>query len=344
MRSRENRNAKSAASGADVFCLLCRIRTPRPERPRLPMPRPAVFRFDQSLADCIVVPVEIAGDEYPFLLDTGSASTLIDTTLAAELHLTAARRRVVLVTTSGTAEAFASAVSLTFGAIVAPNVEVVPVTARRDSRDRSDAPRRAGAGRPEADRTGWSTIVAASSRKTSTERWRVSFLVIAWRYIGCRAARRLTCCSGRRRTDLVLDSGATGIVLFDRPPGQARGGFVRLQKPRWRAGRADRGRRQVAIGPLTIPAPRAGIMPRDEDDRGGGGLLPTASFDSIYFDHAGSVAVFDGPANAGHHQPMVRLAPDAAGFQRWRCQSSLWLVTCSGFSASSPIVPIDCFR
>lgn len=34
-------------------------------------------------AGLIVVPVEIAGDEYPFLLDTGSASTLIDTTLAA---------------------------------------------------------------------------------------------------------------------------------------------------------------------------------------------------------------------------------------------------------------------
>jgi hypothetical protein len=249
----------------------------------------------------IVVPVEIAGDEYPFLLDTGSASTLIDTTLAAELRLPTARRRVVLVTTGGTAEAFASPVSLTFGAIKAPNVEVaqLPLDAIRAI----DPALRGVLGQDVLRRSNWLVDyrrgVITQDLDGSLARLVPGYRV-AIHWVQGRPA--VDVLFGRTPTDLVLDSGATGIVLFDRPPGEAPGGFVHMQSLDGQQDIPIVVADKLQVGALTLPGPRAGIMPRDEDDRGGGGLLPTASFDSIYFDHAGGVAIFDGPAKAGRHQ------------------------------------------
>lgn len=251
----------------------------------------------------IVVPVEIAGDEYPFLLDTGSASTLIDTTLAAELRLTSARRRVVLVTTSGTAEAFASPLSLTFGAIVAPNVEVVQLSL--DAIRAIDPALRGVLGQDVLRRSNWSVDyrrgVITQDLNGSLARL-VPGHRVAIHWVQGRPA--VDVMFGQTPTDLVLDSGATGIVLFDRPPGQASGGFVRLQSLDGDQDVPTVVADRLQIGALTIPAPRAGIMPRDEVDRGGGGLLPTTSFDSIYFDHAGGAAVF--VATAGHSRTSAR--------------------------------------
>ena len=91
---------------------------------------------------------------------------------------------------------------------------------------------------------------------------------------------------------LVLDSAATGLVLFRLPIGAATGESARLQTLAAQHGRAD----PVGRCPASRVAPRAAPEGRrrraaDADANEAGGLLPTSLFDAVYFDQKGSTAV-----------------------------------------------------
>ena len=71
------------------------------------------------------MPVSIDGHGvYPFLLDTGSESTLVDPTLASDIGL-AATSRLTLMTSTGLVGVHVSRASLVFGAVQARDVQVL---------------------------------------------------------------------------------------------------------------------------------------------------------------------------------------------------------------------------
>src|SRR5262245_66121834 len=80
---------------------------------------PSTMPVSKAAAGLLVVQVAINGrGAYPFLLDTGSESTLVDPALAAEIGLVPTSRHDLL-TSTGIVSVAASTASLVFGAVVA---------------------------------------------------------------------------------------------------------------------------------------------------------------------------------------------------------------------------------
>lgn len=71
---------------AAALCTLGALYARAADRPTAPSGSSVLAESDVAAqGDCIVLPVTIAGKEYPFLLDTGSTNTVVDRELASEL-------------------------------------------------------------------------------------------------------------------------------------------------------------------------------------------------------------------------------------------------------------------
>jgi len=241
----------------------------------------------------VVVPVEIASGSrrgsYPFLLDTGSEATFVDDELAKMLALPNTSRTEV-VTAAGAAPAVASRVTLAYGSVEAPDVELVR---DRLTSLRSLAPAIRGVlGQDVLRRTNWlldyrQGRVIQDPDGVFGERLRGDRLPVRW------AGELPTVDASFGRSTpvrLVLDSAATGLVLFRLPIGTPSGASARLTtfsgERRAPMVTAD----TLRVGPIALPHPNAAILPPPGHAGETGGLLPTSLFDAVYFDQTRDTA------------------------------------------------------
>jgi predicted aspartyl protease len=245
---------------------------------------PSAVPVRQAMAGLLVVQVAINGrGEFPFLLDTGSESTLIDPTLAEEVGLSSASRRQLL-TSTGVVGVGASTASLVFGAIEARDVHVLhmPLDAVR-----AYAPEIRGVlGHDVLRRSNW---LLDYSRGTVTQdpdavlRQSRCGDRLPLRWITGRPAVRAS--FGRVNTDLVLDSAASRLVLFGRADDLDATEHVSIS--------SLSGREQVPavtidslrLGAFVVPRLTAAVLTEDGLRREEGGIIPTIVFGSLYFDY-----------------------------------------------------------
>ena len=91
---------------------------------------------------------------------------------------------------------------------------------------------------------------------------------------------------------LVLDSAATGLVLFRLPIGAATGAIGAGADARRKHRRADPvGRRPASRVASSCRTRGPPSLVHGADGNDAGGLLPTSLFDAVYFDQKGSTAV-----------------------------------------------------
>jgi predicted aspartyl protease len=246
----------------------------------------------------VIVPVTVEQRVYPFLLDTGSASTVIDTGLAQELSLPSAGT-TTLMTSGGPADAGVVKASLAFGAVHAAAVEVVrfPLTALRTVHPSI----RGVLGQDVLRRSNWrldyrhqvveQDIDGSLAESTEGER-----LDLHW--VEDRPAVEATF-DGHAPTALVLDSAATGIVLFNadrsRWHGLARGS-TRVKSLAQDVESPSVTAAALRIGTVVFDRPSAALVTLDGAPPGG--LLPTSMFDAVYFDNDRGAAVV---VAAGRH-------------------------------------------
>jgi predicted aspartyl protease len=253
----------------------------------------------RTTADLVAVPVHlesrgISRGAYQFLLDTGSEATFVDDELAEALELAATSRTTIL-TANGSMQSVQSRASLTYGALQVRDLEMVrdPLTALRAA-----APEIRGVlGQDVLRRTNWLLdyrmgVVIQDPDGLLGEQVRGDRLAVHW------AGDRPTVQASFSRATpvrLVLDSAATGIVLFKLPVGVATGVAARMQTLGAEKSAPMLAIGTLRVGSLVLPHPLAAVMPQDVDVDEAGGLLPTSLFDALYFNQtAGSVTVVNG--------------------------------------------------
>ena len=244
----------------------------------------------RTAAGLVVVPVSINGHgAYPFLLDTGSEATIVDPALADELGLMAAGGRNLL-TSTGVVGADVVRASIVFGAVEAGGVEVLemPLDAVR-----AHAPDVRGVlGHDVLRRRNWlldyghATVVqdhdGATGRTAGAGAYR-----LAIRWVDGRAAVRADLAGAK--ADLVLDSAAARLVLFDHP--RRRSGIADVGEPI--SIQSLSGHEQVRavtieplrLGSFAVPRVIAAVLPGVSPKPKEGGILPTTLFGSLYFDY-----------------------------------------------------------
>jgi len=255
----------------------------------------ACIELSRAGADLVAVPVQLVSRSghratHPFLLDTGSETTFLDEELAAALGL-ATTSRTTVDTPGGPAPALASRVSLNYGGVRVDDLEVVRDALRSI---RAVAPDVRGVlGQDVLRRTNWlldyrEGVVLQDPHGVIGERVRGARLPVDWigdlPTVGASFGRSTP-------VRLVLDSAATGLVLFRLPIGAATGESARLETL---AGNVDApilSADALHLGSLRVPHPRAAVVAHDADGNEAGGLLPTSLFDAVYFDQKGSAAV-----------------------------------------------------
>ena len=253
----------------------------------------------RTTADLVVVPVSIeAGGTsrgpYPFVLDTGSEATFVDDELAETLDLEATSRTTIL-TSSGAIESIQSRASLTYGTVQVRDLEMVrdPLIALR-----AVAPEIRGIlGQDVLRRTNWLLdyrrgIVIQDPGGLLGEHVRGNRLAVLW--LGDRPTVQAS--FGRATlVRLVLDSAASGIVLFKLPIGVPTGASARMKTLGSETSAPLMAIGALHVGSIVLPRPIAAVMPQDVDSDEAGGLLPTSLFDALYFDQtAGSVTIGSG--------------------------------------------------
>jgi predicted aspartyl protease len=237
----------------------------------------------QMVSSLVVVPVAIENTGvYSFLLDTGTGTTVIDTGLADELRLTVSGR-TTLMTTSGSRAANLARASFGFGGIRTESIDVL--AAPLDAIRVVDRNIRGVLGQDILRRSNWrldyrrGVIEQHLDGSDGGEGCRLS---LQW------SAGRPTIEGTfdlREPINLVLDSAATGLVLF--APEAAR---TRRESMRMRSLDADIEvpivtAHTLRVGPMVFSRPRAGLVVRSDHEPGEGGLLPTSMFEAIYFDN-----------------------------------------------------------
>jgi Aspartyl protease len=258
----------------------------------------ACIELRRAGADLVAVPVQVVSESgrratHPFLLDTGSEVTFVDEELAGALGL-AATSRTTVDTPGGPAAAIASRVSLNYGGVRVDDLEVVRDALRSI---RAIAPEIRGVlGQDVLRRTNWlldypEGVVLQDPHGVIGERVRGERLTVDWigdlPTVGASFGRSTP-------VRLVLDSAATGLVLFRLPIGAATGESARLQTLARSMDAPILSADALHLGSLRVPHPRAAVVVQGADAADAneaGGLLPTSLFDAVYFDQKGSAAV-----------------------------------------------------
>jgi hypothetical protein len=241
--------------------------------------------LQQTSAGLLVVPVTLnASGTYPFLLDTGSETTLIDPTLADDAGLDTAGR-TDLVTSTGVIGVTVSRASLLFGAVEARDLEVLqlPLDAVR-----TYAPGVRGViGHDVLRRSNWLLDYdrAVLVQDIDADSLRCGHrLPVHW--IGGRVVVDAT--FGGTKTNLVLDSAARRTLLFARPGDR----FDVVEAREQISIRSFSGEQRVPaitieslrFGSLAVPQVTAAVL-SDAVTREEGGIVPTALFGTLYFDY-----------------------------------------------------------
>ncbi len=256
----------------------------------------ACIELRRAGADLVAVPVQLLSRSHPqanylFLLDTGSEATLIDEELARSLGLSATSRTTVE-TPGGSAQTVASRVSLTYGRV---HVEDLTVVHDSLSSIRVVAPEVRGVlGQDVLRRTNWlldyrQGVVLQDPDGAIGGQIRGERLAVNWigdlPTVGASFGRST-------RVRLVLDSAATRLVLFRLPIGTATGESSRLQTLAGRVDATILSADALHLGSFIVPHPTAAVVvPGAANGTAAGGLLPTSTFDAIYFDQQASAAV-----------------------------------------------------
>jgi hypothetical protein len=255
----------------------------------------ACIELQRTGTDLVAVPVQLGlGDgrraTYPFLLDTGSEATFVDAALAGTLGLTATSRTTID-TPAGPAPAVTSNVSLTYGIVHVDDLEIVHDAL---TSIHTVAPEIRGLlGQDVLRRTNWlldyrEAIVLQDPEGVVGERVQGERLAVNWigdlPTVGASFGRSTP-------VRLVLDSAATGLVLFKLPVGTATGESARLQTLAGRTEAPILSADALRLGSLLLPHPKAAVIVQDAAGGDAGGLLPTSLFDRVYFDQRENSAV-----------------------------------------------------
>jgi len=256
--------------------------------PVTPVAGDQVIPFREAWGWAIVVPVEIgASGVHEFLLDTGTASTLLEPDLAAELGI-AVSARTNLVTPVGARVVGVGRTRLTIGRTTLDDVEVLVTELPAI---RSDEPRVRGLlGQSALSRLEYT--IDHARRRLIVHRWHAGASPDTPTRPTLEA--RLGC--GRSSSRLVLDSGVATPVLFQqgpRTPDVELRGSVHVATNAggavWREGRIPSlcvaGRRS---GPLDVV-----VRPETAPARGENGLLPSRFFARVRLGRAGAVIRVD---------------------------------------------------
>jgi hypothetical protein len=239
----------------------------------------------------LVVPVTVNGTgPYPFLLDTGATSSMLDEDLARDLALPAAGRAVQETTTGASGVDLVEA-TLTLGTVERQgDVFRAPLTAVRAV----DPALRGIVGQDLLRLGNWwldyrgETLLQDASGALSVgdlgER-------VAVHWLGERPAID-TLLPDRRSLRLVLDSAAASAVLF----GGDHASSARREAAEMTTLHDRVAVRVGSVGPLRVgrsAVPRfAAALLADAQGRREDGLLPTALFEGVYFDNrAGAVVL-----------------------------------------------------
>jgi len=239
----------------------------------------------------MVVPVAVDGTgPYPFLLDTGATSTILDETLAARLRLPRLGRAVQETATAARASDLVRA-TLTLGGVERPDGDVI--SAPLDAVRALDADIRGVVGQDLLRGANWwldyrgraliEDADGALAGSTVGER-------IAVHWAADRPAVDASLPDGSPLR-LILDSAAGSALLFREPAATADPvGTARLTTHEGVATVA-----LVTIGPLRLGSamlPRLDVALVGTAGRPEDGLLPTGLFDAVYFDNrAGAVVI-----------------------------------------------------
>jgi predicted aspartyl protease len=239
----------------------------------------------------MVVPVAVDGTgPYPFLLDTGGTSTILDETLAARLRLPRLGRAVQETATAARASDLVRA-TLTLGGVERRDVDVI--SAPLDAVRALGADIRGVVGQDLLRGANWWLDYRGRALIEDADGALAGSAVgerIAVHWAADRPAVDLSLPDGRPLR-MILDSAAGSTVLFREPAARADPvGTARLTTYDGGATVA-----MVALGPLRVgrvvlprlDAALVGVASRPED-----GLLPTGLFDAVYFDNrAGAVVI-----------------------------------------------------
>jgi predicted aspartyl protease len=246
----------------------------------------------------MVVPVAVDGTgPYPFLLDTGGTSTIVDETLAARLRLP---RLGQAVAETATAARFADLVraTLTLGGLERRDGDVI--SAPLDAVHALDPDIRGVVGQDLLRGANWwfdyrGRALVEDAQGALADSMLGKRMAVHW--TADRPAVDASLADGRALR-LILDSGAGAALLFREPAAMRDGGAtVRLS--------THQGQTTVpvvSVGPLRLgdvvlarlDVALVGPASRPED-----GLLPTGLFDAVYFDNrAGTVVLNPRPSPA----------------------------------------------
>lgn len=244
----------------------------------------------QTAAGLVVVPVSINGrGAYPFLLDTGAESTIVDPALADELGLVAAGR-LNLMTSTGVVGVDVARASIVFGAVEAHDVQVLQMPLDAVRAYASDV--RGVLGTDVLRQSNWlldyergavtQDLDGDFSQDAGSRAHR-----LAIRWVDGRAAVRADLAGVK--TDLVLDSAASRLLLFEEP--ERRPGIADVSAPisiqslsgqeRVRAVTIE----SLRLGSFAVPRVTAAVLTSASPKPKEGGVLPTTLFGSVYFDY-----------------------------------------------------------
>jgi predicted aspartyl protease len=240
--------------------------------------------FREAWGWAVVVPVSVGGSGvHEMLLDTGTTSTILEPSLAAELGVDP-EARTRLLTPAGARDAGVGRVSLVLGSQRLEDVEVVIAEIPAV---RSDEPGIRGI-LGQSALAGLEYTIDHARRRIVLHR-RLETTASASAPSRPTLDVRLGC--GREAVRLVVDSGVAAPVLFDgaRTPGIELGGVVHAAtnagEALWREGRLTAlcfaGRR---IGPTSVVVRPQGARARTED-----GLLPSRFFARVRLGPEGTV-------------------------------------------------------
>lgn len=241
----------------------------------------------------VMVPVTVNGTgPYPFLLDTGATSTMLDPALVDRLRLPPAGSAVEQTATrSGAADLVLA--SLAVGGVTRRDLAVI--TTPLDAVQALEPSIVGVLGQDLLRTANWwldyeGRLLVADTEGRYLSRDLGEAVPIHWQADRPAVDARLP---GRGSLRLVLDSAASSALLFREVMDSEDAGWARLTT---HDGQATA--RQVVLGPLRVgalevPPFAAAMMTSAPSERPEDGLLPTGLFAGVYFDNCSGAVVLN---------------------------------------------------